>query len=109
MIEQTAEIDRMNSNQALLVTGRTLFLENLVNVTNHSLDHLDIILLEYEKAVSQAASVGVNVVTQDFVINWSYLQSVFFAMTMLTTIGIQQSFKHSIISSHYIYFEDMVI
>ena len=94
MIEQTAEIDRMHSNQALLVTGRTLFLENLVNVTNHSFDHLDITLIEYEKAVSQAASVGVNVVTQDFVINWNYLQSVFFATTILTTIGIQRLFKH---------------
>ena len=37
--------------------------------------------------VAGAASAGVDVVTGAWATNWDYLQSVFFATTVLTTIG----------------------
>ena len=44
-------------------------------------------LQDYEYAASMASAAGVDIVTQNFVVNWDYLQSVFFATTILTTIG----------------------
>ena len=37
--------------------------------------------------LSNAMTAGINIVEQDFNINWDYLQSVFFSTTILTTIG----------------------
>ena len=48
---------------------------------------VDKLLSEYEITLSNAMSAGINIVEQDFKINWDYLQSVFFSTTILTTIG----------------------
>ena len=45
-------------------------------------------LSEYEVVCQEAASVGVNITTRQFSYNWDYVQSCFFALTILTTIGI---------------------
>ena len=36
---------------------------------------------------SEASSAGVDLVSKDFTPNWDYIQSCFFALTILTTIG----------------------
>ena len=89
MIEQTAELDRMTEARAELLMKRRQFLETvLTNTSCHSdQETLDSLLLSYETAVSQASTSGLDVVSQEFNINWDYLQSVFFATTILTTIG----------------------
>ena len=48
---------------------------------------VDKLLSDYEITLSNAMSAGINIVEQDFKINWDYLQSVFFSTTILTTIG----------------------
>ena len=48
-------------------------------------------LTEYEEVCRDAQDAGVNIVTKDFTNNWDYIQSCFFALTILTTIGDKQS------------------
>ncbi|CAB4062512.1 KCNKN [Lepeophtheirus salmonis] len=48
---------------------------------------LDNALLEYERAVSVAADEGVDIETKTIVYQWTYVQAVFFASTIITTIG----------------------
>ena len=77
----------MQRSLAMLLTNRELLINNLVNMTCSGDADLDQLLLQYEETVSDAATAGVDVVNRDFSINWDYLQSVFFASTVLTTIG----------------------
>ena len=44
-------------------------------------------LTEYEEVCRDAQDAGVNIVTKEFTNNWDYIQSCFFALTILTTIG----------------------
>ena len=44
-------------------------------------------LSEYEKTVAVAAEEGINMTTGERVTKWTYIQAVFFAATILTTIG----------------------
>ena len=37
--------------------------------------------------VEQAVDNGINIVSQDYSINWDYSQAIFFVITILTTIG----------------------
>ena len=48
---------------------------------------VDTALSEYEVVCSQAVGAGVDIVTKEFSYNWDYIQSCFFALTILTTIG----------------------
>ena len=48
-------------------------------------------LTEYEEVCSEAAAAGVDLVTKQFTNNWDYIQSCFFALTILTTIGNKRS------------------
>ena len=48
-------------------------------------------LTEYEEVCRDAQDAGVNIVTKDFTNNWDYIQSCFFALTILTTIGTQHN------------------
>ena len=45
------------------------------------------LLGEYELVVEEAAYNGINIVTQEYNINWDYIQAIFFSTTILTTIG----------------------
>ena len=89
IIEQTTDEDRMRDHQAILIMQRNQLMDNLVNITNIDMIRVDRCLAEYEKSVSLATSAGIDVVTQTYQHNWDYLQSVFFATTILTTIGRQ--------------------
>ena len=44
-------------------------------------------LTQYEEVCSEASSAGVDIVSKEFTNNWDYIQSCFFALTILTTIG----------------------
>ena len=88
MLEQSAEQERMEDNLALLVSSRRVFLDMLTNLTcADPAASLDTALLHHETNVALAAAAGVDVVSRDFTVTWDYLQSVFFASTILTTIG----------------------
>ena len=50
-------------------------------------DSVEKLLSEYEAALSDVMTAGINIVTQNYTQNWDYLQSVFFSTTILTTIG----------------------
>ena len=60
---------------------------NIYRVLNIFLHRVDQLLCEYEVRLSEAMTAGINITSQDFKINWDYLQSVFFSTTILTTIG----------------------
>ena len=87
MIEQTAELDRMTDIQAEFLGRRRQFLMGLTNASCAAAPGLGPLLLTYEAAVSEASLGGLDVISQAFTIKWDYLQSVFFATTILTTIG----------------------
>ena len=54
--------------------------DNLVNA-------IDTALLDYEKTVAVAASEGINITSQECLFKWTYVQSVFFSSTVITTVG----------------------
>ena len=44
-------------------------------------------LLDYEKTVGVAASAGLEIATKEINYQWTYVQSVFFTSTIITTVG----------------------
>ena len=119
LLELPAETQKMETYQALLVTRRALLLHTITNmsdsvtseqqdnvtqfkqVSGHSVSsegegdlclvqEVSAALTEYEEVCSEAASAGVDLVTKQFTNNWDYIQSCFFALTILTTIGNNQ-------------------
>lgn len=57
----------------------------------HSLEKvvkkLDLALLDYEKTVAVAAGEGINMTSKMGTYKWTYVQSVFFTSTIITTVG----------------------
>ena len=119
LLELPAETQKMETYQALLVTRRALLLHTIHNMSESvSSEHQDNVtqfkqvsghsvssdgdgdlclvqevsaaLTEYEEVCSEAAAAGVDLVTKQFTNNWDYIQSCFFALTILTTIGNKQ-------------------
>ena len=119
LLELPAETQKMETYQALLVTRRALLLHTIHNmsdsvsaedqdnvtqfkqVSGHSVSidgdgdlclvqEVSAALTEYEEVCSEAAAAGVDLVTKQFTNNWDYIQSCFFALTILTTIGNKQ-------------------
>jgi len=92
MLELPSETDRLETYQALLITKRVIFLETIYNAsyegnTTQFYEGLNSALSEYEVVCSEAADAGVDIVSKGFSFNWDYIQSCFFALTILTTIG----------------------
>ena len=99
IIEATAEVARLADTAAVLVAARGRLLARLGG--NMTLQEARLVEYEVRGHVSRvlitrcllqvvvagAASAGVDVVTGAWATNWDYLQSVFFATTVLTTIG----------------------
>ena len=56
-------------------------------------------LSEYERVVGVAAGEGINTSTGERAIKWTYIQAVFFAATILTTIGKHQKSNVTTLSS----------
>jgi len=90
VIEYPNELDILTTYQALLISKRELFLRSVWNESRNNANYHEKIagyLLDYEGVVEEAINNGINVVTQDYHVNWNYIQSVFFSTTILTTIG----------------------
>jgi len=51
------------------------------------INKLDTALLDYEKTVGVAASAGLEIATKEINYQWTYVQSVFFTSTIITTVG----------------------
>ena len=64
MLELPTELDEKETNQALLLTERRLFLESLTNKTSLMRDDLLIGLEEYEAACSRASQAGIDIVSK---------------------------------------------
>ena len=57
---------------------------------------IDDALLSYEKTIAVASEEGVDVATKEVRYEWTYVQSVFFSSTIITTVGIEfNRFPHS--------------
>ena len=111
ILELPSELDKKETYLELLENERELFLETIFNGTidgfsNDEGLHDKVIsaLDSYEAVCSDASDVGVNIVEkvwwlsneinifaflsiQTFDINWDFIQSCFFCLTILTTIG----------------------
>ena len=102
IIEATAEVARLADTAAVLGAARGRLLARLGgNMTlqearlaeyevRGETGHVSRVLITrclLQVVVAGAASAGVDVVTGAWATNWDYLQSVFFATTVLTTIG----------------------
>ena len=69
-------------NQGMLVSERQIFLNSIISIWNNSsgsnssdnMENLEMRLTEYEQVVEQAVDNGINIVTQDMVVNWDYIQ-----------------------------------
>ena len=73
-----------------VVTEREQFVRFIFNDSWNSVLHrenIDRKLLDYEQTVAGAANEGINLVTKTVEYKWTYIQAVFFASTILTTIG----------------------
>ena len=64
MLELPTELDEKETNQALLLTERRLFLESLTNKTILVREDLVAALQEYEVACSQASDAGIDIVSK---------------------------------------------
>ena len=71
-----------NFFQGMLVSERQIFLNSIISIWNNSsgsntsdnMENLEMMLTEYEQVVEQAVDNGINIVTQDMVVNWDYIQ-----------------------------------
>ena len=94
VFELPVETEKLETHQLLLLTKRELFLQAVLNSSTSPEENftayqaeLSDALTEYEEVCSEAQDAGVNIVTKGFTNNWDYIQSCFFALTILTTIG----------------------
>ena len=64
LLELPTELADKETNQALLLTERRLFLESLTNKTTWVREDLVAALQEYEVACSQASEAGIDIVSK---------------------------------------------
>lgn len=95
IFESPFEMEKLEIYKGMLVSERQIFLNSIISIWNNSsgsnssqnMENLEMRLTEYEQVVEQAVDNGINIVTQDMVVNWDYIQAIFFVITILTTIG----------------------
>uniref|UniRef100_A0A182JKC3 Potassium channel domain-containing protein n=1 Tax=Anopheles atroparvus TaxID=41427 RepID=A0A182JKC3_ANOAO len=91
--EKPAEVARTQGLRKQLIEQRQQFIHSIIN--NTDVDNLDLLLErkleEYEQAIQDAAQGGIEIdASHNFPVSvekWSLLQAVFFASTVITTIG----------------------
>ena len=91
LLENPHEMEKSRHFKQVLNSSRNNFLEKVSLVSRNSADcnsSVEKLLGEYEVALSEVMTAGINIVTMNYTQNWDYLQSVFFSTTILTTIGI---------------------
>ena len=89
-LEHPVEVETMEEIKELVLLERQNFVHFIFNGSWNSVVHRDRIdekLLEYEQTVAVAANEGIDLSNKEPVYQWSYIQAVFFASTILTTIG----------------------
>ena len=64
LLELPAELEDKETNQALLLTERRLFLETLTNQTELGAEGLVSALEEYEEACARASGAGIDIVSK---------------------------------------------
>ena len=95
ILEHPLEEETLQMCKRRVITERESFVRFIFNDSWNSVLHrenIDRRLLDYEQTVARAANEGVNLVTKTVDYKWTYIQAVFFASTILTTIG--QTFRH---------------
>ncbi|KAK5643630.1 hypothetical protein RI129_007475 [Pyrocoelia pectoralis] len=92
-LEHPAEVDRLSSLQSSLLHRRRHFVERIINntlVLENPLEYVFYELSEYEKLLEDAFAEGFQSSHEQEISElekWSFLKSVFFSSTVLTTIG----------------------
>ena len=81
------------TNRLHLEEGKTglPFLTSNQNV-NQVIERLDKALLSYENVIASSAGEGIDMKTKDFEYRWTYVQSIFFTSTIITTVGKYHTF-----------------
>ena len=90
ILEHPLEEETLQMCKRRVITERESFVRFIFNDSWNSVLHrenIDRRLLDYEQTVARAANEGVNLVTKTVDYKWTYIQAVFFASTILTTIG----------------------
>lgn len=90
-----SDIEDYDLRQIMLHTNRVSSSNNynvvqrLTNFPNVDkvIKELDEALLDYEKTVGTAATAGLEIATKEIKYQWTYVQSVFFTSTIITTVG----------------------
>ena len=99
VLEHPLEEETLENCKREVLIERDQFVRFIFNDSWNSVLHRDNIdrkLLQYEQTVARAANEGINLVTKTEEYKWTYIQAVFFASTILTTIG-----KYAFIPSRY--------
>ena len=90
-LEHPEEAQKLKILQNLTIIQRENFMNFILNGTwkNYVEPKKEIgdQLSDYELTVAQAAIGGIDMATKTPIFQWSYIQSVFFTSTILTTIG----------------------
>lgn len=83
--------DDYDVRQIMLHTNRVNnnYNSQLTNIprVDKVINDLDEALLDYEKTVGAAAQAGLVIATKEIQYQWTYVQSVFFTSTIITTVG----------------------
>ena len=108
LLELPTELDDKETNQALLLTERRLFLESLTNKTSLVREDMLAALEEYEAACSQASQAGIDIVSKagrpeivsvvissSFIVSLRYLTVSLCSPTLLTGISSSPVFSAS--------------
>lgn len=76
----------MLSTNRLVPQGGYSQMTNIPKVDD-VINTLDRALLDYEEVIAVAASSGLEIATKEIHYQWTYVQSVFFTSTIITTVG----------------------
>ncbi|XP_045595398.2 potassium channel subfamily K member 15 [Procambarus clarkii] len=92
VLEHPAEIQAQGDAGTTLLEQRTLFMQSLINISAHThfeyQERVSRELRQYEAAVEAAVEAGVSPLEPEVPhYQWNYIESVFFASTVITTIG----------------------
>ncbi|XP_035714438.1 TWiK family of potassium channels protein 7 isoform X2 [Folsomia candida] len=89
-LEGPYEIDRKTTLKHLLLEGRTNFTRTVLSSSLEADDlnyTFSLALETYDKIIEEVTSEGMSVLNPEVKSDWDYIQSAFFASTVLTTIG----------------------
>ena len=71
----------------LMIQYLNTFLSKPLTFQDQVITDIDNALLSYEQTIAVASEEGVDVTTKEVRYEWTYVQSVFFSSTIITTVG----------------------